>query len=135
MTSSKLKIFIADDNQTFRKIVKNYLENTGEFILVGEASDGLECIRKTDELQIDILLMDITMPNMDGIQASKLINQKFPYSPKIIALSQHAEFEYAKSMIEAGAKGYIVKSEVGKQLIAAIKKVINGKFYFPSLIL
>ena len=127
MTSSKLKIFIADDNQTFREVVWNYLENYGEFIMVGEASDGMECLEKIENLEIDILQMDITMPNLDGIQTSKIINQRSPDFPKIIALTQHNEFEYTKSMIESGAKGYIIKSDVGKQLIIAIKKVMKGE--------
>ncbi len=133
MTDSKPTIFIVDDNHTFRKVVWDYLENTGDYLMVGEASDGVECLEKIQNIDIDIILMDINMPNMDGIQTSKIINYKNPNIPKIIALTQHDEFEYVKSMIEAGAIGYIVKAEVGKQLIKAIEKAIKGGLYYPNI--
>ena len=64
MTDSKPTIFIVDDNHTFRKVVWDYLENTGDYLMVGEASDGVECLEKIQNIDIDIILMDILMPNM-----------------------------------------------------------------------
>ncbi|MFA6402548.1 MAG: response regulator transcription factor [Salinivirgaceae bacterium] len=131
MDHSKPKIFIVDDNTTFRWVLANFIRNSGEFELVGEASNGIECLSKIENLEIDVILMDINMPELNGIQTSKIINQQSRSYPRIIALTQYDEFEYVKSMIKAGAKGYIHKSDVGKQLKDAIKKVINGDFYIP----
>jgi DNA-binding NarL/FixJ family response regulator len=134
MNNSKPKIFIVDDNHIFRSILRNILENSGEFILVGESSNGNECLTKIQNLDIDVILMDIKMPDLNGVKTTQVINYNNPDFPKIIAITQHDEFEYIKSMIEAGAKGYILKSEVAKQLKTAVEKVINGELYFPSLI-
>lgn len=133
MNNSKPKIFIVDDNLTFRKVLLDFLDNTGEFEIIGEASDGIECLEKIEGKIIDIILMDIKMPKLNGIQTTKIINQKLSHHIKIIALTQHDDFDYIKNMIEAGAKSYVVKTEVGKQLVKAIKTVMKGEMYFPEL--
>jgi DNA-binding NarL/FixJ family response regulator len=131
MNNSKPKIFIVDDNLTFRTILSDFLDNTNEFEIVGEASDGVECLERIEGKQIDIILMDINMPNLNGIQTAIIIDQKHYEYIKIIALTQYDEFEYIKTMIEVGAKSYVYKSEVGQQLVKAIKKVMKGEMYFP----
>jgi len=133
MKKSKQRIFIVDDNKIFRNAMTNFIENNENYILVGSASNGLECLEKIENRAVDIILMDINMPNLNGIETTKVINRINPNIPKIIALTQHDEFEYAKSMIEAGAKGYIVKSEVSKQLNEAIEKAMKGEYYYPNL--
>jgi DNA-binding NarL/FixJ family response regulator len=132
MTSSKPKIFIVDDNETFRKVMLDFLNNYNEFEIIGEAADGFECLEKINDKHVDIILMDINMPKLNGIKTTKIINQKYANSIKVIALTQHDEFEYIKNMIESGAKSYVIKTEVGKQLITAIKKVMKGEMYFPN---
>ncbi len=133
MENQKIKIFIVDDNDTYRGVLFNILDHSKLYTVVGEASNGFECLEKIENIDIDIILMDINMPELDGIQTTKIINWKNPRRPKIIALTQHEEFEYTKSMILAGAVGYVLKSEVGKKLQEAIEYSNNGKMLIPEM--
>lgn len=133
MQKSKIKIFIVDDNNMFREIVRSYVEMSDYGTIVGEASNGKEFIDNVDTVNFDIVLMDVKMPEMNGIKATKLVNQTHYPQIKIIALSQFVEFEYMESMIKAGASGYIKKQEIAKHLKIAIETVLQGKMYFPEL--
>jgi DNA-binding NarL/FixJ family response regulator len=133
MDKLSIKIFIVDDSLKFRKAIKEFLRMKGYSCIVGEASNGEELLEKLKYKDIDIILLDINIPKINGIEIAKIINQKYRDNTRIIALSYYDDFLYMKCMIEAGALGYVVKSEVGNQLNLAISKVMEGKFYYPEL--
>ncbi len=127
------RIIIVDDNIKFRDVVRDYLMSKGEYTSVEVASSGEELLDDFQNKCFDIILMDINMPIMDGIETTKMIKRKYDTSAKIIGLSMHNDFLYMKGMIEAGASGYVVKINVGEQLINAINKVLENEMYFPEL--
>jgi DNA-binding NarL/FixJ family response regulator len=130
MNLKKPKIFIIDNSKPFRTIVIEYLTIADIGSIVGEASDALFFLGIFKNLNIDILVMDIHMPNINGILTLKTIKQ-YSDDIKIIALSQYEEIEYQNSVMEAGASAYITKSEVGNHLIKGINAVMQGDIYFP----
>jgi DNA-binding NarL/FixJ family response regulator len=133
MDKSNLRIFIVDDNLKFRVIIKEFLKVLGYNRIVGEAESGEVFLEKFDPTNTDLILLDINMPKMNGIETAKRINKEFSDQVKIIALSQHDEFIYMKSMLEAGTRAYVNKTELGKYLKQAIIEVMQGKYYFPEL--
>ncbi len=134
MIAGKPHIYIVDDSLAFRKVIKTYLGIKNCGIVVGEASNGQELLDVFAGLDIDIILMDLNMPVLNGIETTKIINQKHTDRVKIIGLTQNEEFNYMRSMIQAGAMGYVVKQEMGTQLIKAIETVAKGKIYYPELV-
>jgi DNA-binding NarL/FixJ family response regulator len=110
---------IVDDDLAFRKAVKQLLENAPEVSVVGEATDGEEAIRLTKELRPDLVLMDITMPRMDGLEATVQIKAERP-EVKVIVLTVHNEEVYRKTAYERGADAFLAKKTVGTQLLSTI---------------
>jgi DNA-binding NarL/FixJ family response regulator len=125
----KIKILIADDHKLIREGLIGSLKVNSDYIIVGEAADGLEVIEKAGELLPDIILMDISMPKMNGIKATKNILKNNP-DIKILVLSGHDDEEYIEEFIKSGAKGYILKNTSSKELMKAIDKIKEGSFYF-----
>ncbi|HPI45987.1 MAG TPA: response regulator transcription factor [Tenuifilaceae bacterium] len=118
---ASIRIAIVDDSEEFRKAIRFYLEQIPDFVAVGEAKNGVEFIKLAKETAIDVALVDIKMPEMDGITATyQIAKTHYPYL-KIIAISMHNEFENLKAMIEAGAMGYINKDDVFLHLEKAIR--------------
>jgi len=132
-TMNKLKILIADDHKLVREGIKITLSQSNslfEFDRMDEASNGEEAVIKAEVFDYDLIFMDINMPILDGIEATKKIKNDKKRENKIIALSMHSEEFQIKSMIKAGASGYILKNTGLEELNRAIKTVINGnKFY------
>ncbi len=130
---NKLKILIADDHKLVREGIKITLSQSNslfEFDRMDEASNGEEAVIKAEVFDYDLIFMDINMPILDGIEATKKIKSDKKRENKIIALSMHSEEFQIKSMIKAGASGYILKNTGLEELNRAIKTVINGnKFY------
>lgn len=128
-----IRIAIVDDSDEFRKAVRFFLEQIPDFSIVGEARNGNDFIKLSQEISIDIALVDIKMPEMDGITATyQIAKVHYPYL-KIIALSMHNDFENLKAMIEAGAMGYINKDDVFLHLEKAIRSVIKNKHYYGKI--
>lgn len=128
-----LRIVLADDHAMFREGLRMILELQPEFEIVGEASDGEEAVKFVQELQPDLVILDIEMPNINGILAA---SEMFSASPetKVLALSRHNEKQYVSEMFAAGASGYILKDSAGEELIEAINAVMSGQLYCtPSL--
>jgi DNA-binding NarL/FixJ family response regulator len=96
--------------------------------LIGEAADGTECLARIDELHPDILILDIAMPEMNGEQVARELRRHHP-ELKIIALSGYTDRQFVRAMTKAGAKGYVVKSASGRELIHALRAVASGKNY------
>jgi len=130
----KAKLCLVDDHLIVREGLKILIEKKGIADIIGEAADGKEFLEILDSKVPDLVLMDISMPNMDGVEASQLAMQKYP-DLKIIALSMYDDEEYYYKMIEAGVKGYILKGSGIKEIEKGIFSVLNGDCYFSNELL
>ena len=128
-----IKILIADDHALLRQGIRKVLEIESDFQVVGEAADGDEAIRLTKELRPDIVLLDINMPKINGIEVAKRLTQaKAPW--KIIALTIHEDDHYVVELIQAGAVGYLLKDIEPGLLVQAIRLVMAGEVFInPGL--
>ena len=127
----KIKVILVDDHQLIIDGLKSLMKNTAEIMVTGEANNGREALRLLDILNVDVVLMDIDMPVMNGIDALKEIKKGKP-AIKVIILSMHEESGMIKNLLAIGADGYLLKSTSQDELISAIKKVANGNKYFST---
>lgn len=130
----KIRIIIADDHQLFRNGLKILLDAIPDFEVTGEASNGEEFLKLLKSIQADVALMDINMPELDGIEATKR-GLKICPSINIIALSMYGEEEYYYKMVDAGAKGFILKDSDISEVREAIHTVYKGSSYFSQELL
>lgn len=121
------RILLADDHVLVRQGLKGLLERDG-FLVVGEASDGQEALQQMESLRPDIVVMDISMPTINGLNAAREIRQSFPRT-KTILLTQHDEKQYVTEALEAGVKGYVLKNQAGSDLLHALRQVSRGQVY------
>jgi Response regulator containing a CheY-like receiver domain and an HTH DNA-binding domain len=128
------KVIIVDDHKMFRSGLRFLLSNIPNITVIGEASNGKEFLKMAENETIDIALMDINMPEMNGIEATRIAMEKYP-DLKVIVLSMHGEEEYYDQMLDAGVKGFLLKNSDADELIAAIEAVIAGKSYFSQELL
>lgn len=126
-----IKVLIADDHRIFVQGVSSLLNRSEDISVVGNAYNGEDVLEKLKSMDVDVVLMDITMPKMDGLTATKLIKEKFP-NTKVLIFSMHQEEQYVKSLLEAGATGYILKSADYEELTSAIKKVATEAPYYSN---
>jgi len=120
---------IADDHKLFREGLINLLSDSSNIKVIGQAENGKEIIMKARKLDPDIIIMDIGMPIMTGIEATEILRKELP-NIKVIAMSMHSEKHFIKDMLEAGVCGYLLKSCTYEQFIDAIIAVNSGKKYF-----
>ncbi len=130
---NKVRILIADDHGIVRKGLRLQLEQYEEFQVVGEASDGREAVRLAEELSPDVIIMDIAMPNLNGIQATTQLVKKNP-KLGVIMLSMHSDESYLTRTLTAGAKGYLLKDSADQDLYRAVQSVSEGKPFFSPTI-
>jgi len=130
---SKVRILIADDHGIVRKGLRLQLEQNPSFQVIGEATDGREAVRLTDELKPEVVIMDIAMPNLNGIQAAAQIVKRNPHTGVII-LSMHSDESYLIRALTAGAKGYLLKDNADVDLYRAVQVVAQGKPFFSPAI-
>ncbi len=129
----KIRVLIVDDHAILREGIRALLSLYPDIEVVGEACDGLEAISKTRSLSPDIILMDIAMPGLGGLEATLEIHKQHPNS-RVVILTQHDDSEYIFPILKAGAAGYILKKAVGTELVAAIRAVHEGgSFLYPSV--
>jgi two-component system nitrate/nitrite response regulator NarL len=128
---SRVKILLVDDHVLLRQGLSRWLQSHDNLEVVGEASDGSEGIRKAKELQPDIVLMDISMPGMCGLEATKILLDAVP-SAKVLALTMHEEKEFVLQMIQSGAHGYVLKSAPPSDFLKAVETVFNGGSFFSE---
>jgi len=121
-----IRFLICDDHALFRQGIKSILELESDFRIIGEAATGREAIRYALETQPDIILMDIQMPELDGVEATKEILSEYPEA-KVIILTMYRQDTYVFEAIKAGAMGYMLKDADANDLIAAIRRVANGE--------
>lgn len=129
-----IRVILADDHTLFRNGLKLLLSNNVDMQVVGEASDGNALLSLLAEIPCDVVLMDIEMPGINGFDATRAIASQYPHI-KVISLSMYGEEEYYYRMIEAGAKGFLLKSSEINEVSEAIRRVVHGGTYFSSDIL
>lgn len=130
---SPTRVLIADDHTLVREGLRALLSLYDDVEVVGEASNGLEAIDRADTLQPDIVMMDIAMPGLGGLEATVEIKKQNPHI-KILVLSQYDDKEYISRFLKAGASGYILKKAMGEELVRAVRAVAKGESYlYPSI--
>lgn len=122
----KIKVLIADDHQLFREGLVNLLFAAPDIEVIAQARDGMDAIDKAKHYKPDVVLIDIGMPVMNGIEATKVLKKELP-KIKVIAVSMHSDRQYVKGVLEAGADGYLLKNCTYQQLTDAIQSVYIGK--------
>jgi NarL family two-component system response regulator LiaR len=123
---SRTTILIADDHPLFRRSLRAVLENEDDIEVVGETANGVEAVRMADELHPDVVLMDISMPELDGLEATRQIKAKHP-EIAVLVLTIHSDEQHAMEILAAGAAGYLTKSVFGEEIVHSIRGVIGGE--------
>jgi len=123
-----VRIVLADDHTILREGLRALLSADPKFEIVGEAADGCEVVRCVEKLGPDLVLMDLSMPRMTGMDAIREIKRRYPVT-KIIALTVHRSEEYLRTTLQAGADGYVLKDATHDELMMAIQSVLEGKTY------
>ena len=126
-----IKILIADDHPLIAEGIKNTFDNQPDFLVVGVVNNGKEAIKFIQQKVVDIALLDINMPEMNGIECAKIITSDYE-DVKVAMLSMYQEASIIKSLIEIGVKGYMLKTIPTEELLLAVKNIYNGKEYFTS---
>src|SRR5689334_18629702 len=127
----KLRIMIAEDHETVREGMKLLINSQPDMEVIGEAGDGLAAIQRAQELLPDIVLMDVSMPQATGFQATEKLNQTCP-QVKVLALTRHTDKAYLQQLVRAGAYGYVLKQSPAAELLRAIRTVGAGSQYLDS---
>ncbi len=131
---NNIKIIIADDHKEFRSALKLILSKVDGIKVISEVSNGKELLDKLKTIFPDVILMDIQMDEMNGINATERVFELYYPNIKVIALTMFGDFDHLKSMIIAGAQGFLLKNTSKSELENAIKKVYNGEYYYsPSI--
>ncbi|MGC1481725.1 MAG: response regulator transcription factor [Chthoniobacterales bacterium] len=128
---ARLKILIADDHEVVLRGIAGMLAQVDEFDVCGEATDGREALHLAEKLQPDVALLDISMPELNGIDATRQIRRVAPKT-RVIIFTMHDAERLVHEVFQAGAFGYVLKSDVGTHLLAAIRTVGEGRHYFSS---
>lgn len=126
-----ITVIVADDHTVLRDGLRYLLEAQGDIQIVGMAANGQEAVEQAVLYCPDVVVMDISMPVMNGIEATKLICQSCR-NTKVVILSMHHTAEYMQRALEAGAVGYLLKDSAGRELVTAIRDLKNGKSYFAQ---
>jgi DNA-binding NarL/FixJ family response regulator len=126
MATSSIRALVVDDFEPFRRFVCSTLEQIPDLQVIGEALDGLEAVQKAQELNPDLILLDIGLPKLNGIDAARRIRELSPQS-KILFVSQESSVDMVQGAFSAGASGYVVKADAGNELLTAVKAVLRGE--------
>jgi two-component system nitrate/nitrite response regulator NarL len=129
----KIKLLLVDDHPIVLDGIKSHLSAQEEFLVVGDAANGDEAIRQARLLHPDIVLMDISMPYMNGLEAVTILRRKVPKA-KILVLTMHDNREYISQIVRSGARGYVLKDTSPAELVRAIKMVHNGEVFFSPAV-
>jgi DNA-binding NarL/FixJ family response regulator len=131
--TQKIRILIADDHTLLRSGIRALLEDQPDFTIVGEAEDGREAVRLVHQLRPNVVLMDIAMPLLNGLEATRQIKREHPET-KVLVLTMYDHEEYFRQMLEVGASGYIIKRAAAGELVAAIRAVHTGEAVLSPVI-
>lgn len=133
MIGSAVKVFIAEDHGVVREALKRFINSQPDFEVVGEASGGLEVAGKVQESKPDVIIMDLSLPGMDGIKCTASLLKSNPET-KVIALTAHEEMSFIRECLAAGAKGYVLKRSMAEELRLALNVVSRGGTYLDPLV-
>ena len=123
---SEIRVLLAEDHLLMREGIRRLLQQEEGLVVVGEASDGEEAVKLASELKPDVIIMDVAMPKVNGIEATKAIKAQYP-NIAVLVLSAHDNDEYVFALLEAGAAGYLLKTASGDELVNAIRSVHSGE--------
>ncbi|SRR5258707_1001061 len=126
--AKKLRILVADDHELVRRGIRGLLRAPRGWKVVGEAANGREAIEKANKLKPDIAIVDLTMPDLDGLQATRQIREESP-ATKVVVLTMHESDQMVRRVLDAGALGYVLKSDLATHLVKAVKDVSAGKLF------
>lgn len=126
-----MRILLVDDHRMMREGLRAILEKSAALSVVGEAASGREAVRLAREKRPDVVVMDVAMPDMNGIEATRAIRAARPQT-KVVALSSHADRRYVQAILDAGASGYVLKADAYDELLRAIEAAALGKKYLCS---
>lgn len=122
------RVLVVEDFVPFRQFVLSTLASMGDLQVIGEVSDGWEAVQKAVELQPDLILLDIGLPSLNGIEAAREIRKRGP-EPKILFLTQESSAEVMQEAFSLGARGYVVKTKAGSELLTAVEAVLSGRTF------
>jgi two-component system, NarL family, response regulator NreC len=126
-----INIVLADDHQVVRKGLKALLSTQSDFVIIGESGDGLETLGLVEKLQPDILVLDLMMPGINGLEVTRQLCKK-TYKTRIVILSMHSNEAYVMEALRSGAKAYILKDSPPEELVHAIREVVLGRSYLSA---
>lgn len=129
--TQELRILIADDHALFRRGVRGLLQDQPGWTVVGEAGSGQEAVDQAQKLKPDVAILDVTMPDLDGLEATRQLRQAAP-DTKILILTMHESKQMLRRVLEAGASGYVLKSDFPRSLVEAVKNVSRDKRFFSA---
>jgi DNA-binding NarL/FixJ family response regulator len=132
--SNAVTVFLVDDHAIVRAGVKSLLSHHRQTQVVGEAESGEEALARVPEVRPDVVLLDLSLPGMTGIEAARALRVAAP-GVRLVALSMHEDAEYVRGFLEAGGSGYVPKSSLETQLLDAIMAVARGEYYAPARLL
>ncbi len=124
----KIRVLLTDDHTILRVGLRAFLERYPDIEVVGEAKDGTEAVARVEELHPDVVLMDIAMPGMNGLEATRQIRKRFPES-RVLILTQREDRQYVMPLLQAGASGYVLKRALGSELMNALHTVASGESF------
>ena len=128
-----IKVIVVDDHQIFIDGLKALIDGFEDIEIVSEANDGVDLIDRLTKIKADIILMDINMPRMNGIEATKLVLDKYP-EIKVLMLTMHDSKEYIEKLLKAGAHGYILKNTGKEELYEAISTIVKGDNFYSAAV-
>jgi DNA-binding NarL/FixJ family response regulator len=128
---SSVRVLVVEDFAPYRRFISSTLAGMRDLEVIGEVSDGLEAVQKAEELKPDLILLDIGLPSLNGIEAARCIRKLSPNS-KIIFVSQESSTDVLQTALDLGAMGYVAKARAGSELLAAVEAVLSGKTFGSS---
>ena len=129
--SLSIRVLVVEDNEPWRRFISTALQEQPELEISGRASDGLEAVQQAKELQPDLILLDIGLPTINGIEAARRIREISPAS-KILFVSENRSRDVAEEALRTGASGYVVKSDAASELLTAVRAVLDGKRFVSA---
>lgn len=133
MKAKHIRVIFADDHEVVRTGMRTLFQGTQDCVLVGEASNGEEAIQLVAKHQPDVAILDISMPKLSGIEATKVLKEKYP-DVRVLILTMYEDEEYVNEMIRAGADGYVLKNADKKEILSAVLSVAAGERFFSPTI-
>jgi DNA-binding NarL/FixJ family response regulator len=128
--SMAVRILLVDDHPIVRQGLRTLLQGRGDWEVVGEASDGVEAVEKVESLQPDVVVLDVTMPRMNGLEACRMIQQKRKNTGlEVLFVTQHDSPQMMREALDAGARGYVVKSNAARDLLEAVESVSQHRVF------